>query len=102
MRSDAHQVLERSSIDVVALDLGLPDAQGLHAVAGVRGLAPHLPIVLKGLSDEAAGIDAVRDAAEDDVLRGQAGRHRLSSVLLCAITRKQGEEQTLATLALLS
>ena len=45
--------LAANPVDVILLDLGLPDAQGLEAVRRVRRAAPHVPlVVLTGLDDE--------------------------------------------------
>ncbi len=100
--SSALHRLGQSGIDVVVLDLGLPDAQGTDAVARLRERAPEVPIVvLTGLSDEAAGMRAMQEGAEDYLVKGQVASDRLSSVLLYAVARKRSEEETLASLALL-
>jgi DNA-binding NarL/FixJ family response regulator len=101
--SSALHRLEQSGIDVVALDLGLPDAQGTEAVARLRERAPDIPIVvLTGVSDEAVGMRAMQQGAEDYLVKGQVASDRLSSVLLYAVARKRSEEETLASLALLT
>ncbi|HST34770.1 MAG TPA: response regulator, partial [Solirubrobacteraceae bacterium] len=53
-------------IDCVLLDLGLPDALGLDAVAQLRAQMSAIPlIVLTGLDDQAAGVAAVEAGAQD-------------------------------------
>ena len=60
-----------SAVDVVLLDLTLPDARGLETVARVRATAPHLPIVvLTGLDDEALAVRAVQAGAQDYLVKG--------------------------------
>jgi CheY-like chemotaxis protein len=50
---DAEQHLAASTVDIILLDLGLPDAQGLDAVWRARAAAPSIPlVVLTGLDDE--------------------------------------------------
>ena len=52
--------------DVILLDLGLPDSQGLEALEKVLGAAPGAPVVvLTGFRDEAAGLEAVKRGAQD-------------------------------------
>ena len=41
--SEAEAVLAKQAIDVVLLDLGLPDAHGLEAVRRARAAAPRVP-----------------------------------------------------------
>src|SRR5271154_4885696 len=50
---DAEKHLAESPVDIIVLDLGLPDAQGLAAVRRARAVAPRVPlVVLTGLDDE--------------------------------------------------
>ena len=57
--------------DCVLLDLGLPDAQGLDALAAVLSSAPRLAvIVLTGLADEHRGTEAVAAGAQDYLVKG--------------------------------
>jgi len=48
------------AVDIVLLDLGLPDAQGLMAVRRTRAVAPRVPlVVLTGLDDESLAAQAL-------------------------------------------
>jgi serine phosphatase RsbU (regulator of sigma subunit) len=81
------------AIDCALLDLGLPDASGLDAVARLRSHAPALPlIVLTGLADEAAGVTAVHAGAQDYLLKGQVDGHQLARSIRYSIGRRQAEE----------
>jgi len=52
--SEAEQHLATRQVDIMLLDLGLPDAQGAEAVRRAHAAAPHVPlVVLTGLADEA-------------------------------------------------
>ncbi|AHG89454.1 ATP-binding region ATPase domain protein [Gemmatirosa kalamazoonensis] len=69
--SEARTLLASHPVDVVLLDLSLPDARGLDTVARVRDAAPHLPIVvLTGLDDEALAVRAVQAGAQDYLVKG--------------------------------
>jgi signal transduction histidine kinase len=67
-------------IDVVLLDLSLPDARGLATVEAVRADAPSLPVVvMTGLDDEAVALRAMQAGAQDYLVKGAftaAGLHR--------------------------
>ncbi len=69
---DARERLADSAFDVVLLDLGLPDAEGLGMVSVLSELAPQTPVVvLTGRNDERLAVDAVRAGAEDYLIKGQ-------------------------------
>jgi serine phosphatase RsbU (regulator of sigma subunit) len=79
--------------DCVLLDLRLPDATGLGAVASVRSAAPSVPlIVLTGLDDEAAGMSAVDAGAQDFLVKGKVGAGELGRSIRYAIGRHRTEE----------
>ena len=81
------------AIDCALLDLGLPDASGLDAVARLRSHAPALPlIVLTGLAGEAAGVTAMQAGAQDYLLKGQVDGHQLARSIRYSIGRRQAEE----------
>jgi DNA-binding NarL/FixJ family response regulator len=53
--------LAQGGIDVVLLDLSLPDSQGINTAASVSAFAPEMPIVvLTGRDDQATGAEALR------------------------------------------
>src|SRR5581483_10206435 len=64
--------LRDSDVDIVLLDLSLPDSQGLETFVRVEEAAPGTPtIVLSGLADEALAVRAVRQGAQDYLVKGQ-------------------------------
>jgi serine phosphatase RsbU (regulator of sigma subunit) len=82
-----------SRVDCVLLDLGLPDTSGLDAVARLRAESPGIPlIVLTGLADEAAGVEAVEAGAQDYLVKGHVDGDHLSRSIRYAIGRRQAEE----------
>ncbi|MDA2923646.1 ATP-binding protein [Acidobacteria bacterium AH-259-L09] len=58
--------LAGGGIEVVLLDLSLPDSKGLDTVVKARAQAPDVPyVVLTGAGDEALGVKALRAGAQD-------------------------------------
>jgi DNA-binding NarL/FixJ family response regulator len=91
---EAVRRLEHMCFDAVLLDLSLPDSQGIDTVTQAMAAAPQVPlVVLSGLSDEAAAIEAVRRGAQDFLTKGQADHHLLVRAIRYAMERKRAEEE---------
>lgn len=59
-------------VDVAVVDLGLPDARGVEAVAAIATAFPELPmVVLTG--DDTLGAEAIDAGAEGYLIKGQLG-----------------------------
>jgi two-component system cell cycle sensor histidine kinase/response regulator CckA len=87
--------LAARKVDVVLLDLGLPDSQGLETLRTfIRwGHAAVPVVVLTGLDDETIGRQAVREGAQDYLLKSLVSGPALTRVLCYAIERKQAGEK---------
>jgi two-component sensor histidine kinase len=80
--------LAKGNVDIVLLDLGLPDGEGLDTARRVRKLAPGVPlIVLTGRDDDAAVAEAMREGAQDYLVKGQIENRALPRALRHAIER---------------
>jgi DNA-binding response OmpR family regulator len=87
--SDAEKHLAKHEFDIVLLDLGLPDAQGLGAVRRSRAAAPHVPlVVLTGLDDESLAAQVLQEGAQDHLIKGQIETRALLRTLRYAVERK--------------
>ncbi len=81
--------LSKEGVDVVMLDLSLPDVQGIEAVEQVCLAAPDLLIlVLSGLTDEEMARQAVQRGAYDYFSKGHVDAHWLPRALRYVIARK--------------
>jgi diguanylate cyclase (GGDEF)-like protein/PAS domain S-box-containing protein len=90
---DAEAHLAAHAVDIILLDLGLPDAQGLDAVRRTHAAAPHTPlVVLTGLDDESLAIQTLQEGAQDYLVKGQIETRGLPRTLRYAIERKILEE----------
>src|SRR4030088_1734181 len=91
--SDAEKHLSEHAVDIIVLDLGLPDAQGRGAVRRAHAAAPHVPlVVLTGLDDESLAAEALQEGAQDYLIKGQIDARGLLRALRYAIERKTMEE----------
>lgn len=90
---EAERHLAALAVDVILLDLGLPDGQGMDAVRRAQAAAPRVPlVVLTGLDDEALAAQALQEGAQDYLVKGQIETRVLLRALRNAIERKVMEE----------
>jgi two-component system, sensor histidine kinase and response regulator len=86
---EATSELGQREFDLVLLDLGLPDSQGLATLARMNaqthGRVPL--IVLTGLDDEAVAVEAVRRGAQDFLVKTELAIDPLSRTVRYALER---------------
>lgn len=84
----ARQRLQAGGVDLVLLDLSLPDAHGLDTVIETRAAAPLTPIVvLTGLDDQALALRTMQQGAQDYLVKGQIDGPMLLRSIRYAIER---------------
>lgn len=89
----SHGVASAHPYDVVLLDLTLPDSQGLASLPPLLQQTPNLPIVvLTNMNDDELAIEAVRQGAQDYLVKRQIDAKLLVRSLCYAIERKQAAE----------
>ena len=80
-------------IDAVILDLGLPDSDGLRSLRAIRNQSPELPIVvLTAIEDENIALQALREGAQDYLLKSEISSNMVVRTIRFAIERKRGEQ----------
>ncbi len=95
--SEAEVCLSNTAVDIVLLDLGLPDARGLEALRRARAVSPHMPlVVLSGLDDDAVALQAMQEGAQDYLTKGQIEPRELLRAMRYAVERKTIEETLFA------
>ncbi len=84
------QLLREQAFDVVLLDLGLPDSNGIDAVRDVRKECPDVPlIVLTGLDDEEVALKMLQMDVQDYLTKGQIDGNILVRSIRYARERKR-------------
>jgi diguanylate cyclase (GGDEF)-like protein len=85
--------LATGDIDVVLLDLGLPDSQGFDTFATIHARVPSVPIVVLtgSYADEQLALGVVREGAQDYLLKDHADGEVVFHALRYAIERKRTE-----------
>ncbi|HEX5163847.1 MAG TPA: response regulator, partial [Thermomicrobiales bacterium] len=92
--SRAQERLADGDIELVLLDLTLPDSHGFETFSTVASRFPDLPIVvLSGLDDETLAMRAVRDGAQDYLVKGRVDADLLGRTLRYSIERRRAASE---------
>jgi signal transduction histidine kinase len=86
--------LAEPGVDIVLLDLSLPDSQGLDTFESIRRQAPHLPVVILSACDnDDLALHAVQTGAQDYLPKGEINDTLLVRCVRYALERQRTEEQ---------
>jgi two-component system KDP operon response regulator KdpE len=97
--AEALSAMRHHRPDLVLLDLGLPDIDGLQLITQIRKLAPVPIVVLSSRGDEAAKVAAL-DSGADDYVTKPFGADELLARIRAALRHRlqeQGAERTFAS-----
>jgi DNA-binding NtrC family response regulator len=84
----ALKILQEKTFQLVLLDLGLPDSQGLGTFEKIVESHPEIAcVILSGTDDEALALKAVKKGAQDYVVKGEIRGEMLARVLAHALER---------------
>jgi phosphoserine phosphatase RsbU/P len=88
--AEALEQLRSGGFDVVLLDLSLPDSFGFDTFRKVHAAAPEVPVVvLTGMIDDDAAAQAMREGAQDWLVKGRGGDQEISRAIRYAIERNR-------------
>lgn len=88
------EMLREDDIEVVLLDLTLPDSRGLETFVRLHEEAPKTPVVvLTGLEDEDLASTAVRQGAEDYLVKGKVAGDLLIRSVRYAVERSRAKRE---------
>ena len=87
---DGLQSIEESEIDIVLLDLSLPDSSGFQTIIRTREKTTNIPIiVLTGLKDETFARQVVQAGAQDYIIKNQTESNSLVRSIYHALERNK-------------
>lgn len=86
---DSLRLIDDNLVDMILLDLSLPDSEGLEGLHQLRAHAPEIPIIiLTGFPDIKTAEQAVRSGAQDYLIKGQLEGNLLSHAVQFANLRQ--------------
>jgi PAS domain S-box-containing protein len=89
----ARERLESGGIDVILLDLRLPDSHGIQTVRAVRECSRSIPIiVLTGSDEEEMALEALKNGAQDYLVKSAVHGPTLARSIRYAIQRRSSEQ----------
>lgn len=88
--SEALKIIAEEKIDIILMDLGLPDSQGLETFLKIAHAALYIPIIiLTGLDDDEISLKTIEYGAQDYLIKGQISNSVLTRSIRYGIERKQ-------------
>jgi PAS domain S-box-containing protein len=88
--AEVQPIVADKEIDVVLLDLTLPDSNGIQSFNLLNKLLPHTPIIiLSGFSDKAVALETISLGAQDYLLKGEFDEKDLAKSVQYSIERKK-------------
>lgn len=91
--NDARLALQQEDINLVLLDLSLPDSNGLQSYEMVDEYAGSIPIVvLTGLIDMEVALETMASGAQDYLIKGEFDEKLLEKSIQYSIERKKSQE----------
>ena len=98
---DGVELAVSGDFDVIVLDLGLPDLDGLEALRMIRAIS-HVPVVVATARDEESDIINVLDAGADDYVIKPFSADHLAARIRAVLRRTSGtsEEDTITVAGL--
>ena len=92
--AEARGMLATRRINVVLLDLNLPDSSGLETVSAIAAICPNLPIVVvSAIEDEDIAIQALSKGAQEYVFKGRENESSVFRTMCRSMERKNVELQ---------
>jgi len=87
------QMIAKQRFGIIILDLGLPDSEGLETLKKVQEQDTQTPIIaVTGLQqNEGVGNDAVKQGAQEFLVKGDITTHGLLQAIMHAIERKKAQ-----------
>ena len=86
--ADGLDACRQSSIDLVLLDLTLPDSSGVETVSEFRAAQRDLPlVVLTGMAQDEVGVDCLAAGADTFISKKGLTAHRMERTIFVTLSR---------------
>jgi two-component system sensor histidine kinase UhpB len=96
--SSAIELLKDHNIGLVLLDLTLPDSFGIDSFLQIKDVAQKIPvIILTGISDSEIALEALKQNAQDYLVKGEFNASLLIKSIEYSIERKKAEERIISS-----
>ena len=90
----ACELVQSEEIHLVLLDLTLPDGFGIHSFIQLQQAAPKIPvIILTGMADTDLGLAAIKEGAQDYLVKGEFNENMLAKCIQYSLERKRNMEK---------
>jgi DNA-binding response OmpR family regulator len=94
--SEGLKYLSEKDVDLVLLDLSLPDSRGLDTFQKINNQAPDVPFIILAEPDiEDIAVNAVQNGARDYLLKGEADGDLLARSIRYAIESNETAQSSL-------
>lgn len=98
MISKAVTILNACDINLVLLDLSLVDTSGIESFIKIKFVTQKIPvIILTGLVDSQVAFDALKQGAQDYLIKGEFNTNTLVKSIQYSIERKNAEENLIVS-----
>ncbi|MEH0021890.1 MAG: ATP-binding protein [Desulfobacter sp.] len=91
--TSAFRFFDNHTPQLIVLDLFLPECKGMDTLKKIRKKVPDIPVIaLTRFDDEHSGITAVREGAQDYLVKGQFDENVFQRSIRHALERSRAEE----------
>jgi PAS domain S-box-containing protein len=91
--TESIKTIDQTPVDVILLDLSLPDSYGIDTFIRVQQRCPQIPIlILSGLTDTKTAHDAVKNGAQEYLIKGEFDDKLLGKAIQYSIERNNSKE----------
>jgi signal transduction histidine kinase len=91
---EAQQLLNNQKVHLALLDLSLPDSSGIQSYYAIKTAAKKVPIIiLTGLADSSVALEAIKEGAQDYLVKGEFNEAFLARAIQYSFERVQNEEE---------
>jgi PAS domain S-box-containing protein len=91
--AEAYRLLQEREVHLVLLDLSLPDSWGIHSYMQLKPVVERIPvIILTGLSDMKVALEAIKEGAQDYLVKSELTEGLLAKTIQYSLERKRSLE----------